>query len=145
MNNDRRRGRRDLCADIREDDGVNPREDRRSAARGSTQPAWKDDQLATLVRRAVEQYLSSCPDELAWTLCVQDVRVEARGTAARVQIAWTRPELYGVVQRWLDAHANAIRAEIATMVRRKRALSVRLIAGGPSTGTPAFGRMQETE
>lgn len=145
MNNDRRSGRRDLCADIREDDGIDPREDRRAAARGSRQPSWKDDQVATLVRRAVDDYLASSSDDFAWTLRVSDVRVEARGTSLRVQIEWTGPELYGVVQRWLDQHAGAIRAAVSLTVRRKRAPSVRLVAGGPRVNGPETPANQETD
>lgn len=110
---------RDLCAHISDDDGVNPKFDKRD---GPRRPSGKDLALCKQAARAIDQSLSV----LSWAIDagLRVVAVEPAPDAKRIRVlvAWSdRRAGVELVMAWLQARKGVLRTAVAEAITRKRA------------------------
>lgn len=115
---------RDLCANVHEGDGVNPRLERQRSSRSEMEITRKDRQLCKWAARVVSHALRArAADPLLVNLDVVSVEPAPNATRLRVWCAPTvptTPEHLSIVQQRLAALRSQIRAELAAAIQRKR-------------------------
>lgn len=125
---------RALCAQPDEDDGIDPREDRRRALAAGHKPDRKIWQLCKQVAQTVQLAMGALPQ--AGTLAGVTVQtVTPAPHAGRLRVILTVPDaqqqaaVLAVVQR----HAGRLRSEVAAAITRRRAPELTfdvIVAGG---------------
>jgi hypothetical protein len=116
MNHDKR-GLRDLCAQVHDEDGRRPerRED------GARPTGRKDLQLCKQVLRALDGHLAAA--SWAATIGLRVVSVLPNPDATRLQtlVRWTGPGTAQAVMALLASHRGELRSAAAAAITRKRA------------------------
>lgn len=150
MDTRRRRDGRDHCARVEADDGIDPRldelRDRAEARRAAREkPDYRDDQLAKVAARAIEQELCPLGPAIEHGLGVVHVEVIGAGSHLRVRVAPSRAVADPrALEAWLTAIGPRIRAGLGQTLARKRVptLSLELVSAsepGASPGRPDQG------
>lgn len=115
---------RDLCAHVHEDDGVNPRLERKGSSPSDRAATRKDLQLCKVASRAISHALRlHAYDPLLTDLDVLRVEPAPDGTRLRVWCAPTgptTPDRLIAAQHRLAALRPHFRAELAAAIQRKR-------------------------
>lgn len=113
---------RALCAHLHEDDGVDPREDKRRDATYSKKTDRKTRQLCKQVERTLQLALSALPqaDALAG-VSVWEVIPAPNAGRLRVAISVPQASRKAEVTAILEVHAGRLRAEVAAAITRRRA------------------------
>jgi ribosome-binding factor A len=130
---------RSLCAEIREDDGIDPREFFREG-KGRRRVDRKTLQLCSQIADRLNYLFSSeCDDELLQCLQVASVAPAPDATQVLVTVYMSLPPQGDIssndILRRLSAEAGRIRAEVAQAITRRRAprLLFQLMANGPGS------------
>jgi len=151
MDTRRKRDGRDHCARVEADDGIDPRldelRDRAEARRAAKQkPGYRDDQLAKVAARAIEQELCPMAPAIEHGLGVVHVEVIGAGSHLRVRVAPSRPvaDPRGL-ESWLAAIAPRIRAGLGHTLARKRVPTLSLELVSVSEQWASLGRPDEGE
>lgn len=115
---------RDLCAHIHDDDGVDPKYDRKKERGGDAARDRKTLQLCKQVGLIVASALRGvCRDAMLQALDVASVEPAPNGSRLRVLVSWTGPEpmpARTVILSRLAGAKGLLRAEIAAGTARKR-------------------------
>lgn len=127
MDKGRKHGSRDLCAQLHEDDGIDPRHERRGHDRVcDIKLQRKDEQLAKFALRAAEHVLTARTDAPDVGASVLDAEVKGSGSHVLVRVCFKSNVDRRVAEQWLAALAPQVRTELAWRLNRKRTPSVRL-------------------
>lgn len=111
---------RDLCAHASDDDGVDPRYDRRRGDRGK--PDRRDLSLCKQAMRALDHEIASWPWAIDAGLMIDGVEPAPDATRLRVYVSWGDESLVrSEVLSRMAARAPAFRAAVAAAITRKRA------------------------
>lgn len=110
---------RALCASINDDDGQNPRFDKRANEHGTANRARKDLQLCKQARRAIENALSSSSDSRLHSITLTAL---TRGETANftVQVHPNPPLTGSQALSLLRAARPYLRAALASAIHRQR-------------------------
>ena len=113
---------RALCAQLFPDDGVDPREDARHAARINQKPDRKLRQLCKQVARALQLALAELPqaDDLAG-VSVREVTPAPDANRLCALLVAPDPARFGAVEQIVQRFAGRLRAEVAAAITRRRA------------------------
>jgi hypothetical protein len=116
MNHDKR-GLRDLCAQVHDEDGRRP-ERREGAAR----PAGRKDlQLCKQVLRALDGHMAAASWAANIGLRVVSVLPDPDATRLQTLVRWNGPETATAVMTLLAARRGELRSAAAAAITRKRA------------------------
>lgn len=127
MGEGRKNGPRDLCAHLHEDDGIDPRHERRGHDRvKDIKLQRKDEQLAKFAFRAAEHVLTARTDAPDFGASVLDAEVKGSGSHVLVRVCFQSSVDRRIAEQWLAAIAPQVRTELAWRLNRKRTPSVRL-------------------
>lgn len=144
----RRLPRRDLSQSRGEPgpgDGVDPRDERRAAARtGARRPPRKALQLARQVAHTLDAALAMSPDPLVRDLQVESVVPAPDVTRFLVTVASLRSLTPEEAQRTLERlaeHNTELRLEVAGAISRRKTplLAFQLAPARQAPGTPSLG------
>jgi ribosome-binding factor A len=126
------RGLRDLCAQPTDEDGRDPRLDRKDSSRSKANR--KDLSLCKQVMRTLDLELAGWPWAIDAGLWIVGVEPAPDATCLRVHVAWTIDSLgrLEVLDR-LGARAPSLRAAVAAAITRKRAPRLEFEAAPPAT------------
>jgi len=135
MNSRKRRldALRALCAELHPDDGVDPRDEKRRAARVERKNDHKVWQLCKQVAHTLHLALGALPDADALAgVIVQAVEPAPNAGRLRVTFAVADPRQIPEVSAVVERHAGRLRAEMAAAITRRRApeLVFAVVAGG---------------
>lgn len=120
-------GLRDLCARMHDDDGVDPRRERRSADRVKDfKLIRKDEHLAKFAFLATERVLAENVDSIGAGAFVMDAEVRGSGSHVHVRVCVSDSADRRTAEQWLAAITPRVRAELARQLNRRRTPSVRL-------------------
>lgn len=113
---------RALCAQVHEDDGVDPRDDKRRGARTNEKPDRKTRQLCKQVTQILQLALGAIPGaELLVGVTVQDVAPAPNAGRLRVVMAAPAGASPEAIAAILERFSGRLRTEVATSITRKRA------------------------
>jgi ribosome-binding factor A len=133
--NSRKRKRdslRALCAQVDEDDGIDPRDDKRRYASPRAGRDRKLDQLCKQVAQTLRLVIAVLPeiDRLA-DVTVEEVVPVSDAGRLRVVLAVADPARREEVQRLIEQCGRRLRAEVANAITRRRApeLAFEVIVG----------------
>lgn len=127
MGKGRRSGPRDLCAQLHEDDGIDPRHECRGHDRmKDIKLQRKEEQLAKFAFLAAERVLAERTEAATPGASVLDAEVKGSGSHVLVRVCFPAGVDRRMAERWLASQAGAVRAEMAWRLNRKRTPSVRL-------------------
>jgi hypothetical protein len=111
---------RDLCAHASDDDGLDPRYDRKDSDR--SRPNRKDLSLCKQAMRALDLEFASWPWAIDAGLMINAVEPAPDATCLRVLVSWSAPDLArSEVLARLGARGPSLRAAVALVITRKRA------------------------
>jgi len=127
MGEGRKNGPRDLCAHLHEDDGIDPRHERRGHDRvKDIKLQRKDEQLAKFAFLAAERVLMERIDSGELGASVLDAEVKGSGSHVLVRVCFQSSVDRRLAEQWLAAITPQVRTELAWRLNRKRTPSVRL-------------------
>lgn len=126
------RGLRDLCALPAEEDGLDPRRDRKDQSRSKANR--KDLSLCKQALRALDLELASWPWAIDVGLMIVAVEPAPNASCLRVYLAWKDASLgrLDVLAR-MGGRAQALRAAVSHAITRKRAPRLEFEAAPPGT------------
>ena len=114
----RKHSPRDLCAETHEDDGLNPRDDKREDVQGHTR---KDLQLCKQVRRALDTHLAMATWAAPPALRLEEVAPDPDASRLRLKVSWRNPAWsLAHLLALLNAHRAELRWAAAGAITRKR-------------------------
>ena len=134
----RREAWRDLCAGLREDDGIDPR--RRGRADDDNKPneARVAGRLCRQVQRAIQLALQGCADAVLRDLFVSDVQPAPDLSRLQVTVA-----VQATDRKTFEAHAAALsrahgllRSQVARAISRKRTPELLFVLEPEAPGAP---------
>ncbi len=113
-------GERSLCAHAGEEDGIDPRRQRRESS-GAARQDRRGEALGKQVHRALDAELACLGRAVDWGLRVHSVEPAGRGSTLRVCMTWDHARASTAeVMQWLTGRKGALRAAAAAAITRKR-------------------------
>lgn len=132
---------RDLCAQPTDDDGTDPRLDRKDLSRNKANR--KDLSLCKQVMRSLDLELAGWPWAIDAGLWIVGVEPAPDATRLRVHVAWTDTAFGRIeVLTRLESRAPALRTAVAAAITRKRAPRLEFEAAPPPS-LPIDGPLAE--
>jgi ribosome-binding factor A len=112
---------RALCAELHEDDGVDPREDKRRAMLAERKVERKLQQLCKQVVRALHLALAELPEaETLVGATVREVEPAPHAGRLRAVVVVSDVERVADVRRIVERHAGWLRGEVAAAITRRK-------------------------
>lgn len=132
---------REHCAEVAEDDGLNPRDDHKSGGNARRQ-SRKSKQLCRQVAETLDWVLSGdCRDELLQSLRVVDVEPAPYSSRLLVTVVTDlspeEADRHVILER-LQEHAGRLRCEVAASINRRKTptLVFQVVGRGTFDGQP---------
>jgi len=130
MKHPAKRGLRDLCAHASDDDGIDPRREKKGHDHASA--GRKDLSLCKQARRALDLELASWTWAIDVGLAIERVEPAPTATCLRVLVSWTERSL-GRTEALarLGERGPSLRAAVAAAITRKRTPRLEFEAAPP--------------
>lgn len=113
-------GERPLCAHPGEEDGIDPRRQRRDSSEASRVDR-RGQALGKQVHRAIDAELACLGRAVDWGLGVHEVEPSGRGSTLTIRVRWDHARASTAeVMQWLAARKGALRSAVAAAITRKR-------------------------